>query len=322
MLKKNKRKKNNFYYCVVGIGAHARYKIIPALEKSGKKVIGIVSRTPKTANRGTKCFQNIDLALNKLPKDTVFVISTPPQTHFKLLTKLLQKKRNVIVEKPIFTQISQAKKVYSQIKSSKNFVYEAFMYKYTLMYKKFKNHINLNINNISWIEFIFTIPKPPKSTFRENSNIQSSCLYDMGCYIIDLFVGLKLILKNFKILDCSVESNQIKFIKFIFFVNSIEVRVKIGVEKSYNNSVKTCSNKNHITSFHPFFYGRSGYKNIDNMINSSRFCFYDKNAFESMFKFNRKLLFREQLIRFNKILKVNEHLENLSKNILKVNNEF
>ena len=319
---KIKRKKNNFNYCVVGIGRHARHKIIPALEKSGKKIIGIVSRTPKTANRGAKCFQNIDLALNKLPKDTIFVISTPPQTHFKLLTKILEKKRDVIVEKPIFTEFSQAKKVFTQIKNSKNFVFEAFMYKHTLMYKKFKNHINTNINNINWIELSFTIPKNPKSTFREDPGIQSSCLYDMGCYIIDLFVGLKLILKNFEIVDCCLESNKIKFMKFIFFINSIEIRVKIGIEKSYNNFVKTCSNKNDVTIFHPFFYGRKGHKNIDNLTNSSKFCFYDKNAFETMFKLNRQLFFFEQRARFTQILKVNKHLEDLSKKILKLNNEL
>ena len=314
-----KRNKNNF--CIVGIGMHASQKLIPALKKSGKRIIGIVSRTTKTINRGTKYFKNIDMALKDLPKETVFVISSPPQSHFKLLTKILQKKRDVIVEKPIFTEFSQAKKAYSFMKKSKNFVFEAFMYKYTLMYKKFKNHINMNINDMNWIEFNFTIPQSPDSTFREEANIKSSCLYDMGCYIIDLFVDLNLILKNFKVLECRVEKNKIISINFIFFVNSIEVRVKIGVENTYNNFVKTCSKKNNIISFHPFFYGRSGYKNIDNLKNKSKFSFYDNNAFETMFKFNKQIILDNQLTRFSNILKVNKHLDDLSKKVLEFNNE-
>ena len=84
---------SNQNYCIVGIGNHAKSKLIPSIMKSGKKIVGIVSRTNKTSLRKYKRFKYIDKAIKNLPENTIFVLSTPPSTHFDLIKKLIKKKK-------------------------------------------------------------------------------------------------------------------------------------------------------------------------------------------------------------------------------------
>ena len=86
----------NNNYCVVGIGNHAFSKLIPSIVKSGKKIIGIVSRSNNLYVRKYKRFKYLDQAINLLPKNTIFVVSTPPDTHFNLIKKLVAKRKNVL----------------------------------------------------------------------------------------------------------------------------------------------------------------------------------------------------------------------------------
>ena len=89
-----------------------------SIVKSGKKIIGIVSRSNNLYVRKYKRFKYLDQAINLLPKNTIFVVSTPPDTHFNLIKKLVAKRKNVIVEKAIFTHPSQVdafKKYYFKI---------------------------------------------------------------------------------------------------------------------------------------------------------------------------------------------------------------
>ena len=63
-------------YCVVGVGGHARNKLIPALLANDQQVVGLVStQSPGLLPFGLHVFENIDLALLALPTETVFIIS-------------------------------------------------------------------------------------------------------------------------------------------------------------------------------------------------------------------------------------------------------
>ena len=98
--------------CIVGIGKHAYNNIIPALEKKNYNILGLVSRKPKILNRKYKVFKNLDLAIKTLHVDTMFVLCTPPRTHFDYIKKLVKNKKNVLVEKPICINQSQVKDLF------------------------------------------------------------------------------------------------------------------------------------------------------------------------------------------------------------------
>ena len=128
----NKNKK----ICIVGVGKHSYINLIPLLKKMNFKIVGLVSRSPKLYNRHFKRYISLNLAIKQLPKDTIYLISTPPRTHYPILKKLLINNKNVLVEKPLVVNLYEVFQLHKLNLKSKNFFYEMFMYKYTSCYKK------------------------------------------------------------------------------------------------------------------------------------------------------------------------------------------
>ena len=308
-------KQNNKYFCIVGIGNHSYSKLIPALLKSGKKIVGLVSRSQNSNIRRFQRFSNINVALKKLPKKTVFLISTPPSTHITYIKILLKNKRNLIVEKPMFThpkQVLECKKYFFQ--NNKLIFKEAFMYKYSLLYKKIKSFINNNVDDIRSISCNFLIPNNPVGTFRDNVGLENSPLFDFGCYVIDFFVSLKKTLYDFRVLNIKELNGKIIFIKFSFIMNGIRVSSKIGIEKDYCNEISFTTKKGPKIEFSPIFYGRSKHFIIKNEINNTNIHLYDNNAFVKMFKESNKI----KKANYYNTQKVNQILFEFSKEIEKI----
>ncbi len=315
-------KKNNKLFCIIGVGDHSNLKLLPALLKTGKKIVGLVSRSHTSNIRKFKRFNNIDLALKKLPKETVFLISTPPSSHFYYINILLKNKRDFIVEKPIFTHPSQViacKKYYFCFR--KIVFREAMMYRYTLLYKKTKKFIIENFDRIESITCDFLVPGYSKSTFRDQEEIESSPLYDIGCYIIDFFISVGTSLRNFNVIKVDTNDGRILCIYFSFMINRIQVFSKIGIGNIYVNNITVKNNEGYKVHFEPFFYGRQKRKVIKNEKNDTSYVFYDNNAFIKMFKENPKLSNMSKKINYCNTLKLNKILyilKNQIKNIINV----
>ena len=127
-----------------------------------------------------------------------FVIGSPPKIHFSQTKLILETGRDIFVEKPIFTSVEEVRYIRGILNDKKNFVTELLMYKYTKQYQNFMKIWEKKSKNCLKIECFFNIPSMPEKTFRKDSDILSSPLYDIGCYIISLFVDLNF---SMKILD-------------------------------------------------------------------------------------------------------------------------
>ena len=166
-MKNNFKKKN---VCIVGIGKHAYTNIIPALEKKNINILGLVSKTPKIYNRKYKIFKYLDLAISVLPSETIFLICTPPRSHFKLIKKLINKNINVLVEKPICINFSEVHSLFKLVLRKKCFFYEMYMCNFTHIQKKALNYAISNLSNLKSIECTFYLPSYPINTFRDSKN--------------------------------------------------------------------------------------------------------------------------------------------------------
>tara|TARA_B100000035_G_scaffold202605_1_gene173330 strand:- start:717 stop:1664 length:948 start_codon:yes stop_codon:yes gene_type:complete len=311
----------NNNYCVVGIGNHAYSKLIPSIVRSGKRIIGIVSRSNNLYLRKYKRFKYLDHAMNVLPKNTIFVLSTPPCTHFNLIKKLVAKRKNVIVEKPIFThpnQVDAFKKYYFKIKYS-NLIYEAFMYRYTLIFKKAISFINREFNEIGKITCNFTIPSYPKDTFRDGKKIESSCLYDIGSYIFNYFITLNLRLHSFDIINTNYIDDKLSSMYFSFKIGDIDVYSNIGMNIKYENNLIIEKKDGKKINFNTFFYGRPCNKviNIINKDEIKNIVFYEKDAFTTMFKMSDKIKNLYKNKEYYKLIKINELLFEFAKKLKK-----
>jgi predicted dehydrogenase len=306
-------------FCIVGSGNHAINKVIPALIAENKYIKGIVTSKINNVLLEFKKFNNIKDSLINLPKDTVFVIASPPDIHFKQAKEIIKYGRDVIIEKPSFICVKEVEEICSLINSSKNIILEGFMHRYTKLYKDFMRYWTKEKHEIVVLKSSFYVPEIPKGSFRDNKDVISSCLYDMGCYGLSLLNDMGLDLKEIKVDDINIHEEKISSIQLKGIIENISIEIKFGNNKNYENFVEVITKNNEIKRFSPFFYGRKSVKFIKHFKNNDMQVeqFDDCNAFQLMFNENRHNLLLNQKIRLNKILFVTKKLENLAKELEK-----
>ena len=241
---------NNYY--IVGYGKHSSSKIIPALENLNKKIFGIITSQVLQLDKQYILFKNLNEAIESSTKNSIFIIATPPSMHYKQIQIILDAKRNIFVEKPIFISTKDALTINNILLKQNLFVVEAMMYKHTLLYKRFFEYWNSFKDKVTKLECKFLIPSLPKGTFRDELNIASSPLYDIGCYVISLLVDMGIILDNLEIKDVLFKYSKIKKIIINEVINGVEFCLEFGLENEYENFVKLFT-KNEKIKFEPFF---------------------------------------------------------------------
>tara|TARA_B100000242_G_C43050578_1_gene490816 strand:- start:2503 stop:3456 length:954 start_codon:yes stop_codon:yes gene_type:complete len=304
--------KNN--YCIVGFGNHAKTKLLPALLKLGKPILGIVS-SKKNLDLPYDIFKTINDALKQSNEKTIFVVSSPPKEHYQQIKLLLKFRKNILIEKPIFIHPREVKLTEQYIKNTDVIVAEMLMYKFTNQYKKFIKFWNKKKKQCNKIECYFNIPEISSGTFRNSDEITSSSLYDVGSYLFSLLVDLKLYPLDLEITKIKKRKN--KFLKFFIkgsHKHNIDIYLEFGFGNQYHNSVKIHYLKNYIASFDKFFYGRDGEKNIilQNNKTLKKITTHDINGFEYMFSKNNSYWKKNQKERFNKLRYVNNILYSLT----------
>ena len=304
-------------FCIVGLGNHAKNRIIPALTESKKDITGLVTSKPKRKILSCNHFLTVDEALINLSKSTVFVIVTPPKAHYKQAKQILDFGRDVVIEKPGFVKYQDIEEIIKSKNFEKNIVFEAFMYKYSTLYEKFLVYWKNNYKEIVSITSNFYIPSIPKNSFRDQNDITSSCLYDMGCYGMSLLSDIDIDVTNINISEVEIKNGKLNLIKLVGIYNHISININFGLSNKYENVIKIVKKNNNTVRFWPFFKGVEEKKFIEEIYNSeSKFSeINDLNAFSKMFNIDRQKLLKNQKLRFNKMLKISKKLNSLEKEL-------
>ena len=92
---KMKSKPWNFF-CIVGLGEHAKKNLIPSLLENNQIILGIVTSKETTNFPSIKKFKSLNKAIKELPKKTMFIIASPPSAHERQIKKILNSERDVI----------------------------------------------------------------------------------------------------------------------------------------------------------------------------------------------------------------------------------
>ena len=305
-------------FCIIGVGAHARNKIIPALLANNQLVVGLVSTQSPSLLPSSPVFTTIDSALEALPKHTVFIVSTPPSLHFHQVRLLVMAGRNVIVEKPAFISGSDSLEIAAICKANGTFVVEGFMHRHTELYKRFLAYWFFHRHQIQTMDAIFCIPDFPANTFRQNRAIESSCLYDMGCYALSLLTDLMLPLTNLRIVHVSQLHNVFEKISIFGEIDGIVISIQIGSSFAYQNTIELRTRDGTTAQFSPFFYGRPGERliTLSTLGSLKRESMVENNAYESMFLVPRSQWLLDQVARSANMTVVATCLENLGKDLL------
>lgn len=305
-------------YCVVGVGGHARNKLIPALLANDQQVVGLVSTQSSSLLPCGPVFENIDLALLTLPTDTVFIIATPPALHLQQVRSAVEAGRDVIVEKPAFILSDDAREITTICHVQGTIVVEGMMHRHTALYRRFIEYWGIHRNRIDALDAVFLIPEIPPDTFRQDSLIASSCLYDLGCYAISLLADLLLPLADIRLVHVSHLGQGQEEISICGVLDGVKTSIKIGVAATYQNviQVRTCDGET--AQFLPFFYGRPGesWFTVGTYGTIKKEALVEVNAYQAMFLVPRSQWLADQVARSARMIDVATCLEALGNELL------
>ena len=294
-------------FCIVGIGGHARTKLIPAIEANGQAIAALVSRHLPGDLPGAPVFASLEDALAYLDRDVAIVIASPPSVHFAQAAAAIDAGFDVIVEKPAFLTVKQAGDIVARCAVSGSILVEAFMQRHTSLYRRLINYCATN--RVASLDVAFVIPSMPLDTFRSDPGIGASGLYDIGCYVLALLDDLGLAMSGPDLVGVCNAGTMTELLELTGTLCGIEVTARIGVGPHYQNSAAVRLDSGSVTNFHPLFYGRPGIKTIGET------AIEDGNAFEAMFQVPRECWLDNQQARFKSITAVTAKLELLSEQL-------
>jgi hypothetical protein len=299
-------------FCIVGLGNHARTKLIPALTANGQEIAGLVTRGD--GMQGVFRFPNVDEAIAALPQDTVFVIATPPTMHSAQAILAIRAGRDVIVEKPAFVTEQEAQDCVAEASRQGSILVEGFMHRHTQLYRRLVEFWHARRSSMKAIEATFLIPEMPAGTFRQEPDVACSGLYDVGAYPLSLLSDLDLPLQDLRIDAVDFPGDQAReAVHLAGVLGEIRRDIRIGVNAAYANRVSLHTAGGAVAEFSPFFYGRPGDRTISQSIgpDTTSETIRDLDAFQEMFAVPRNIWQESQAIRSMRMIDVAAALERL-----------
>ena len=144
-----KNEKN--YWGIIGLGNIANKFAEGFSNLNNANLKGLASRNKVNLENFQKkfqvdnkfCFNNyIDLILS--PEIDIIYIALPNSLHAIYTNKAIKQKKNILVEKPAFTNIQDFKIIKRLFENNKVFLTEGFMYRYLPYFQKIKDIIDNN----------------------------------------------------------------------------------------------------------------------------------------------------------------------------------
>jgi hypothetical protein len=301
--------------CVVGLGNHAKNKLIPGLEASGRKVLGVVSRNPPVAISGVQKFLTITDAVSCLPKTTLFVIATPPNFHYVQVKEAIEAGRDVFVEKPAFLSHKESVKLCKLAFKHNVVLLEMLMYLENNSVQQIIDELQCASGLLKNIECQFLIPSVPPGTFRNESNLGNSLLSDMACYPLSLLAIAGYDLSNFVLVVDNIGTKQNPIFCIKGNSQQTNIHIRVGLSDHYRNEVKLSFEDDRQVSCEPFFYGREGYRKLTKVTRSKTLIdkVHETNAYERMFIRKRSEWLLTQRSRCDALCLVSDSLEKLAR---------
>jgi predicted dehydrogenase len=312
-------------FCIVGAGRHAKNILIPALNENKQKISGLVTLKEHSDLGHIPIFKNLSAAIKHLPSNTLFLIASPPNIHYKQAKILAMQHRDFFIEKPLFLKTKQAEKITSLCQKQGTIIIEGYMYKHTKLYKKFITDWGKSNGKVNSVNAKFIIPRNPRNTYRGNHINPTITFFDIGCYIISLLYDLNIKINQKKFLNSFKISKKMDIISFEGHNNKMQINFQIGIGKTYQNIVSFTTDEGTQKTYWPFFYGREASKYISISKNKSlkTEAILDINAFAKMLKQKKTDALKKQKEEISRITSVTYALEflnyQLTKNLNKLN---
>lgn len=303
-------------FCVVGVGGHARSKLIPAIEANGQQLVGVVTRGNSDAVEAP-AFSSLDQAVASLPPDTAFIIASPPCAHASQAVLVLEAGRDVLVEKPAFVRADEAEAAIAAAAGTGAVLVEGFMNRHTRTHRRFIEE--WASDRPEAVQLTFTIPEAPAGTFRYDSAIGSSNLYDIGSYWLAalLDAGVPLDGVALESVDHAGQPGKER-LHLGGDLGGVAAHATIGIDDGYVNKLTLVRADGERVAFEPFVYGRPGGRRIVHTASDGTETVEhveDVNAFAAMFAVPRERWLADQPARLARMLELTRQLERLGRSL-------
>ena len=306
-------------FCLVGVGGHARTKLIPAIAANGQTLRGMVSHQSPGTLPPAPVYPSIEAAAAALPSDTVFLIASPPHAHFGQAMDALNAGRDVLVEKPAFLTVGEVRSAMSEAARHNALLVEGFMHRHTRLFRRLRDAWPAMRADVAAIRIAFIVPALPEATFRQSPEIGASILYDIGCYALSLLTDLGLPLDELTIARLERPGAAAELLHLSGQAEGPETSISIGVGPAYENAVELRRHDGSTLRYAPFFYGRPGERTITKTMpdgTAEIVTIADDNGFEAMLAISRDEWAASQPARMRDLIAVTACLERLGVELL------
>lgn len=300
-------------FCVVGLGNHARTKVMPALAANGQTIAAVVSRKADYLDFDGAVYRTLEQAVEALPPSTVFFVATPPAVHFEQAKLILGAGFDLFLEKPAFVTSREALAIASLCEAGQVVLIEGMMHRYTRLYAEFVRMWSDSSEKVGRIEIRFLIDRLPAGTFRSEIDVSSSTIFDIGCYPVSLLsdLGLKPVLRLAELRH--PHEPERAFMRIDGRAGEIDIDISIGMSSSYENELRMQMKDGRTLIFSPFFYGRPGKRAIGAQVDGRLTIkeLDDENGFCAMLRISRSVWQEDQPTRLRRMIGVTRQLEEL-----------
>ena len=258
------------------------------------KLTAIASKTPDKLSKfkndfninSNNCYDDYEKLLNSADVDIVY-ITLPHTFHFDWVMQAIKKNKRILIEKPAFLTLEQAKIVKQKIEEKKIFFTEGFFYRYLPHISDIIKIINedeigelismessFGLNLLTKKRFFFFKKKkkinPSGRLF--NTELGGGCILDLGCYPSSFSLLVASLIKNidyknFKVFDIKKEIGEtgvdIDASAVIKFDNGFTSLIKSSFEKDIGSKSIIKGKKGSIV-IHDTWFGDVIKKNIGN----------------------------------------------------------
>ena len=301
--------------CLVGLGSHAKNKLLPGLEAAGLELIAIVTRNPVIAVSGVQIFLTVTDAVSNLPETTLFVIATPSNVHYAQAKELIEADRDVFVEKPAFLSFKESVEL-SRLATERGLVLvEMLMYLENNSVQRIIDELIFAPGSVKNIECQFLIPSVPLGTFRTETSIGNSLLSDMACYPLSMLAIAGYELRNLMLVPNSIVDGNNRIFRIEGNSRQTKIDIQVGCNGEYLNKVKVEFDYDREISCEPFFYGREGDRAVIEVSKAGKLVepMCEHNAYELMFLRKRPEWVATQQSRLNSLGLVSQSIERLGR---------
>ena len=242
---------------IIGLGNIAHHFAKSFYNLDNAKLVAIASNSKEKLLRfkenyhikSENLYNNYDEILEDNNLDIIY-IALPNNLHFEWALRGINKKKNILIEKPAFTSTSQVELICNHKNFQNIFLSEGYMYKYhpqiieTIKIlesgeigKPIQMEVNCGTNLIYKKNFFgFTRKKLNKKKRIFNKKLDGGVILDLGCYTSSVSLMIASIVENI-----NVSKFTIKDIKTEYLDGNIDVHstANINFDNKFISSVRT-----------------------------------------------------------------------------------